>query len=44
MAVLIPAAIASFFIGLAGLIFVPDEIKNKPLDFDMETINIASQQ
>ena len=40
MAVLIPAAIASFFIGIAGIIFVPDEIKNKPLDFDMGTIKI----
>jgi uncharacterized membrane protein (UPF0127 family) len=40
MAVLIPAALASFFIGIAGIIFVPDEIKNKPLDFDMGTIKI----
>ena len=42
MAVLIPAALASFFIGIAGLIFVPDEIKNKPLDFDRGTIKIDS--
>ena len=40
MAVLIPAALASFFIGIAGIIFVPDEIKNKPLDFDKGTIRI----
>ena len=42
MAVLIPAAIASFFIGIAGIIFVPDEIKNKPLDFDKGTIMIGN--
>lgn len=42
MAVLIPAALASFFIGIAGLIFVPDEIKNKPLDFDRGTIKIGN--
>ena len=42
MAVLIPAAIASIFIGIAGIIFVPDEIKNKPLDFDMGTIKIGN--
>jgi uncharacterized membrane protein (UPF0127 family) len=42
MAVLIPAALASFFIGIAGLIFVPDEIKNKPLDFDKGTIKIGN--
>ena len=40
MAVLIPAALAAFLIGIAGLIFVPDEIKNKPLDFDRGTIKI----
>jgi uncharacterized protein len=42
MAVLIPAAIASFLIGIAGIIFVPDEIKNKPLDFDKGTIKIGN--
>jgi uncharacterized protein len=42
MAVLIPAALVSFFIGLAGIIFVPDEIKNKPLDFDKGTIKIGN--
>ena len=42
MAVLIPAALATFFIGIAGLIFVPDEIKNKPLDFDRGTIKIGN--
>lgn len=40
MAVLIPAALVTFFIGIAGIIFVPDEIKNKPLDFDKGTIKI----
>jgi len=42
MAVLIPAALVSFFIGIAGIIFVPDEIKNKPLDFDKGTIKIGN--
>jgi uncharacterized membrane protein (UPF0127 family) len=42
MAVLIPAALASFFIGITGIIFVPDEIKNKPLDFDKGTIKIGN--
>ena len=40
MAVLIPAALVTFFIGIAGIIFMPDEIKNKPLDFDRGTIKI----
>jgi uncharacterized protein len=41
MAVLIPAALVTFFIGIASLIFVPDEIKNKPLNFDRGTIKIG---
>ena len=40
MAVLIPAALATFFIGIVGIIFMPDEIENKPLDFDRGTIKI----
>ena len=40
MAVLIPAALVSFFIGITGIIFMPDEIKNKSLDFDRGTIKI----
>ena len=40
MAVLIPAALVTFFIGIAGIIFMPDEIKNKSLDFDRGTIKI----
>ena len=42
MAVLIPAALVTFFIGIAGIIFVPDEIKNKPLDFDRGTLKIGN--
>src|SRR5678815_4398482 len=40
MAILIPAALVTFFFVIAGIIFVPDEIKNKPLDFDRGTIKI----
>jgi uncharacterized membrane protein (UPF0127 family) len=39
-AVLIPAALVSFSIGLAGIIFIPDEIKNRQIDFDIGTIKI----
>jgi uncharacterized membrane protein (UPF0127 family) len=39
-AVLIPAALVSFSIGLAGIIFMPDEIKNRSIDFDKGTIKI----
>lgn len=39
-AVLIPAALVSFSIGLAGIIFIPDEIKNRSIDFDKGTIKI----
>lgn len=39
-AVLIPAALVSFSIGLAGIIFMPDEIKNRSIDFDRGTIKI----
>ena len=39
-AVLIPAAVVSFFIGIIGIIFMPDEIKDKSVDFDRGTIKI----
>jgi uncharacterized membrane protein (UPF0127 family) len=39
-AVLIPAALVSFSIGLAGIIFIPDEIKNRQIAFDIGTIKI----
>ena len=39
-AVLIPAAVVSFFIGIIGIIFIPDEIKDKSVDFDKGTIKI----
>jgi len=42
-AVLIPAAVVAFFIGIIGIspiIFIPDEIKDKSVDFDKGTIKI----
>src|SRR5688500_19276659 len=42
MAVLIPYSLVSFFIRIACIIFVSDEIKNKPLDFDKGTIKIGN--
>jgi len=39
-AVLIPAAVVSFFIGIIGIIFIPDEIRDKSVDFDKGTIKI----
>ena len=39
-AVLIPAAVVSFFIGIIGIIFMPDEIKDKSVDFERGTIKI----
>jgi len=40
MAILIPSAIIIFFTGLFGILFIPDEIKNKSLDFNKGTIKI----